>query len=195
MSSHHFVREGQEPALLVLEATSYSDAEGMLEWAPLVVVSEDALQDVLLWGIKIDVVICRPQNEGNLTLELADQAPIRIFSAGLDLAESSLLFLSGSGQNAVSVMVKELSDDLRTKIERFASKTQVTVRMPGQKCSFIPSGNYKKWYQSGAILEFSDGAMPGKLKAVSLSLSRFELTDDQWISIENSAPFWIAEDL
>lgn len=194
MSSHHFVREGQEPALLILEATNYSDAEGMLEWAPLVVVSELALEEVLLWGIKIDVVIALPESEENLTSQLTDQAPIKIFSAGEDLVESSLLFIAGAGQSAVAIIAADLPETLREKIARFAGRTQVTVRTDMQKWSYIPSGHFKKWYQAGAVVDFSNRRLSSSLKAKQTD-SGYELTEDQWITIENSGPFWISEQL
>jgi hypothetical protein len=195
MSSHHFVKEGQEPALLILESTSYSDTEGMLEWAPLVMVVESVLEAVLLWGIKIDVVVAHPENEAVLTSRLADQAPIKIFAAGDNLIESSFLFIDGTGQHAVSIVVSDLIEELREQIERFAGRTQVTVRTPTQKWSFLPSGHFKKWYQAGAIVDFFKLGLPTAMKAMPVSGQGYELTEDQWITIENQAPFWISEQL
>lgn len=193
MSSHHFVREGQEPALLILEPTSYSDAEGLLEWAPLVVVTELALDEVLLWGIKIDVVVARPENEANLTSSLVEQAPIRVFSAGHDLLEASFLYLTKTGEEAVSIIAQEITDTLRNKIERFSGKISVNVRTPGQKWSFISSGNFKKWFYAGSIVGFSNRALAAMLRAYNVHDDRYELTDDQWITLENQPPFWIFE--
>lgn len=193
MSSHHFVREGQEPALLILEPTSYSDAEGLLEWAPLVVVTESALREVLLWGIKIDVVIAHPENEAKLTALVADQAPVKIFSAGHDLVEASFLFLTGTGERAASVISQGITEMVREKIERFSGKIMVNVRTPGEKWSFISSGKFKKWYQTGSIVGFSNPTLGVMLKASKMADSRYELTEDQWITIENQPPFWITE--
>jgi hypothetical protein len=195
MSSHHFVKEGQEPALLILEATNYSDAEGMLEWAPLVIVTEVALEEVLLWGIKIDVVIARPESEAKLTSELAAQAPIKIVSAGHDLVEASLFFLATSGQAAVSIISPVLTDALREKIERYAGKSQVTVRAQEQKWSLISSGHYKKWYQAGSVLNFSNPRYSALLHAFKPVDSGYELTEDQWLTIQNADPFWVSEQL
>ena len=57
MSSHHFVKEGQEPALFILDNIPFQYAESLLEWVPLVMVADRALENVLHWGIKIDVVL------------------------------------------------------------------------------------------------------------------------------------------
>jgi len=58
MSSHHIVREKQEPALIIAngEACSMDLLEQLLEWSPLVIVLDGAVERVLDLGIKIDVL-------------------------------------------------------------------------------------------------------------------------------------------
>jgi hypothetical protein len=192
MSSHHFVREGQEPALFILEATTYAQAEGLLEWAPLVMVSESALEEVLLWGIKIDVVLAPSEKIEVLTSRVIEQAPIKILSAG-DAIETGLLFLSNSGQSAVSIMAKAMSDSLRQKIETLPHKLQVTVKTPTFKWALIQSGKFRKWYQASSIIDFSDHGLATRIQAKKTQKNAFELTEDQWIIVESSLPFWIGE--
>jgi len=58
MSSHHFVKEQQEPALLILDTSvSYETMSPLLEWSPTVLVTELAIDAVLSWGIKVDVIL------------------------------------------------------------------------------------------------------------------------------------------
>lgn len=193
MSSHHFVREGQEPALFILEATHYSDAEGLLEWAPLVIVTESALEEVLLWGIKIDVVMASHKTVEDLTSRLLDQTPIKILSAGDDSVEAALLFLTSLGQSAVCIIAPTFSENLRQKIENRPGKLQVTVKAGMQKWAFVQSGNFRKWYQAGAVIGFSDQSLGHKITGLKAQKNGFELTEDQWISIEGAKPFWIGE--
>lgn len=56
MSSHHFVKEGQEPALIIAngEACSTELLGQLLEWSPFVVVLDGAIKRVLELGIKVD---------------------------------------------------------------------------------------------------------------------------------------------
>lgn len=58
MSSHHIVREKQEPALIIAngEACSMNLLNQLLEWSPFVVVLDGAIERVLSLGIKVDVV-------------------------------------------------------------------------------------------------------------------------------------------
>jgi hypothetical protein len=193
MSSHHFVREGQEPALFILEATNYSDTEGLLEWAPLVIVSSEALEEILLWGIKIDVVLARQENIEELTSQLLDQAPIKVLAAGNDPVETALLFLTNAGQTAVSIISKTFSENLRMKIENAPHRIQVTVNTRKEKWAFVSSGIYKKWYQAGAVIDFSKPDFIHTLKSLKKVQNGYELTEDQWISVETGHPFWIGE--
>ncbi len=59
MSSHHIVKDAQEPALIIAngESCSISLTEQLLEWSPFIVVLDGALQKVIDLGIKFDVVL------------------------------------------------------------------------------------------------------------------------------------------
>lgn len=59
MSSHHIVREKQEPALIIAngEACSMELLNQLLEWSPFVVVLDGAYERVHNLGIKIDVIL------------------------------------------------------------------------------------------------------------------------------------------
>lgn len=59
MSSHHFVKDGQEPALIIAngESCAYTLLTSLLEWCPLVVVCDGAYQRVIDLQVNPDVVI------------------------------------------------------------------------------------------------------------------------------------------
>ena len=59
MSSHHFVKEGQEPALIIANGAtcSYDLLTSLLEWCPYVVVLDGAYDRVHSLQIRPDVVI------------------------------------------------------------------------------------------------------------------------------------------
>ena len=59
MSSHHIVRDDQEPALIIANGASCSfELLGqLLEWSPIVVVLDNAIDRVLQLDIKIDVLL------------------------------------------------------------------------------------------------------------------------------------------
>lgn len=80
MSSHHTVLEDQEPALFIMDASAvpFAQIQDLLEWSPTVIVSEEALSEVLNWGIKIDVVIAHANNIPSLTNTLLDPITCKV---------------------------------------------------------------------------------------------------------------------
>ena len=56
MSSHHVVREKQEPALLVLGLDGFDDEllGQLLEWSPTVITTQQIAERLNAYGIKID---------------------------------------------------------------------------------------------------------------------------------------------
>lgn len=59
MSSHHIVRDDQEPALIIANGAACSPEllGQLLEWSPLVIVLDSAIERVFALGIKVDVLI------------------------------------------------------------------------------------------------------------------------------------------
>ncbi len=59
MSSHHIVRDDQEPALIIANGASCQPEllGQLLEWSPLVVVLDSAIERVMHLDIKIDVLL------------------------------------------------------------------------------------------------------------------------------------------
>src|SRR5437762_2693224 len=118
MSSHHIVREKQEPALLVLGMGNFP-AEMMgqlLEWSPTVIVTAETAEKIDANGIKIDWIIAN-----SIGTEL--QPGIKLMPQGNDTpAEAALKYLIAHNYPAVNV----ITDDLQLKeYEFFAGKINV----------------------------------------------------------------------
>src|SRR5688572_29696680 len=107
MSSHHFDKEGQEPALVIIDALSLELAEPLLEWVPLVIISDTILEDVKVWGIKIDVVASSVLQEDEIREMLSDQFPLQIIpvKSSENIITAILNFLSAGKQAAVNFLM------------------------------------------------------------------------------------------
>src|SRR6186997_3323184 len=105
MSSHHFVKEGQEPALFILDNIPFHHAESLLEWVPLVMVADRALEIVLQWGIKIDIVLQDQYSFEVLEDLVQDQGPIQILiSDRHHIVKTGLQYLDKNGYDAVNLL-------------------------------------------------------------------------------------------
>jgi len=83
MSSHHIVREKQEPALIIAngEGCSYELLGQLLEWNPFIIVLDSAIHRVIELGIKVDVLLGDFDRNINLTEIQKSQYPIEIIHA------------------------------------------------------------------------------------------------------------------
>jgi hypothetical protein len=196
MSSHHFVKEGQEPALLIAEALSFELAEPLLEWAPLVVVCDAALDDVLHWGIKIDVVLGEGTAMHALQDKLMEQAPVKILSyqPAEDPIESGLHFLIASKNTAVNIMTSSVKSKLHIT-EKF-QQIQIVLMDNDRKWS-LHTHLFEKWLPAGTSLKIHPHNSSQKFILTGLSSEDEHVTasTDGLISIESDAIFWIGESL
>lgn len=181
MSSHHIIRENQEPAL-VIDDTWNENSESiqqLLEWSPTVIVTEHALESILSWGIKIDIVIALEQHVDELTKSLQDQFPLRILSCltETETIETALHFLTDSGQKAVTI----ISTAALELFEKFSS-LDIAVIQHGRRWVLIRNGHFEKWLPANTTL-----AIYPKDDA-ELSVEK-----DGLITIQRNYSFWISQ--
>jgi len=189
MSSHHIVREKQEPALLILGLDNFSDEllGQLLEWSPTVIVTPLTAEKVNAYGIKIDWVIT---NEPNLNL----QSDIKLMPAGNDTdAEAAIKYLVTHGYPAVNI----ITDDLQLKDYLFfVDKLNMVIYYSNQKVYAISSG-FSKWKPIGEIIELI--SVPHRLQISGLERvdnHHYKTTHDGFFSVKFEQPFlFIAEEL
>ena len=189
MSSHHIVREKQEPALLVLGLNSFpSELLGqLLEWNPTVIAIPQTAEKLIDNGIKIDWIIT-DDNASEL------QSDIKQMPAGNDApVEAALKYLVTNGYPAVNV----ITDDLQLKDYLFyTAKINLVIFHGSQKIYAINSG-FSKWKSAGETVEIL--THPNELHCdglESIGNHRFRTTHDGFFSLQFDQPFlFIAENL
>ena len=106
MSSHHFVKEQQEPAVFILNPSgiNFESVAPLLEWSPTILVDQESVDVVLSWGIKIDVVLATSSfQEENMQL-LEEQYPLRFLTvSALGVLEEGLHFLLASENQPLEI--------------------------------------------------------------------------------------------
>ena len=195
MSSHHFVKEDQEPVLLILNTVGipFAKFQELLEWSPTVIVSEESLPHVITWGIKIDVVLCTQASEDRLREELLDQVPIKIisFSDTEKLLSAASNFLKASKCKAVNILIDEMKQ--LDSLTSFVSM-DVEVFCNSRRLVYIQSGSFEKWMPQGAQLYTYPDLLKKKLSTTGLSSDLICLQDGR-VSIGLDEKFWIGEEL
>jgi hypothetical protein len=195
MSSHHFVREGQEPALMIIDAIDYERIAPLLEWAPIVLVHENSIEDVLSWGIKIDGVICNSARVGKLKDTLAGQMPLEMieFSADRDGTNSAIEFLVDEKQEAVCIVVQDVKK-IMSITTSLPSKINITLLTQDLRWSLIRNGRFEKWMTKGQQFFFRFDSDFHEKEGVIEQDDKLITERDGIIKLKNDQAFWLGEE-
>lgn len=207
MSSHHVVRDEQEPALLVWQPGQISREQvgELLEWSPRVVVHQQALEEVLNWGIKLDAVWAHPEQLAEAAALTAYQQPVEILSLPPASASlpSVLAWLQEKKQHSLYLMADARADNflLLNNLRRHPDALQVQVISGGWRYSLFTKGKLQKWYPEGRLLCVVAFEGPVDVKNIGYNLlhqdeqmQKISLEEPGLLEISGSA-FWLGEQL
>jgi hypothetical protein len=195
MSSHHFVKEGQEPALLIADAISITPVEPVLEWAPLVIVLSRNIDLVLSWGIKIDVIIAQTDAITLLTDRLEGHMPVKILShlPSENPVHNALSFLISCEQYAVNILV-DTPEHYFKIVENFTDRLEIILFDDQIKWSAIQSCIFKKWLSVNTRITFypkrAEITIDG---AVEHNADYCIAKNDGFITVKANTMFWVGE--
>jgi len=194
MSSHHFVKEGQEPALIILEPIRYPISD-LLEWAPAVIISSTVIDLALLWGIKIDVVIADANAEHSIQEKLSHQYPLEIISKHEHESELSAVarYLKEHQIVAVNICMNEPPENFEV-FEALTNQVDLSVFDHTTKWSMIPAGDFQKWMKKDSVLSFrSTGRITVSGNARETGGNRLTVLNDGLIRIKSDGLIWIGQ--
>lgn len=105
MSSHHFVIEGQEPALIIANGAmcSYDLLTSLLEWCPFVVVLDGAMDRIQKLEVKPDVVI-GDMDSLSLSINDIDVEVISVDDQDSTDLEKGIEYLIGRGYDQINIV-------------------------------------------------------------------------------------------
>ena len=147
MSSHHFVKEQQEPALIILNTNGvqYEQVAPLLEWVPTVMVTQEEVYTVISWGIKIDIILADIEFQKSHFKLLEEQYPVRFLGVqNGNYLEEALQYLVATKHGAANIIGfnHQKVFDLEPKLERLD-----LVVWDGPIRYFpIKSGHFRKWF-------------------------------------------------
>jgi len=161
MSSHHIVRDDQEPALIIAngEACSEELLGQLLEWSPLVIVLDAAIERVIKLGIKVDVLLGDFDKNLNVNFYKEKQYPLEIVHTPnqekTDL-EKAFDYLIVKGHKSVNVIwaTGRRSDHTITNITNivaYRDRLKIVILDDHSKV-FLLQKKYEKWYTANTNL-------------------------------------------
>ncbi len=200
MSSHHFVKEQQEPALIILntEGIAQKNVAPLLEWVPTILVGQDEIYQVLSWGIKVDFILAEMDfQKANYHL-LEEQYPVKFLGVrNGEFLEEAIQYLIATKHGAANIIGFDHGKvfDLEPKLEFI---DLVTWDGPMR---YFPVKNKKirKWYPKtslqlhapeGTLIEFKN-----EDAAQILSIAYATMVDVQegYVELSSNQLFWVGE--
>lgn len=187
MSSHHIVRTDQEPALIIANGQSCSNEllGQLLEWSPLVVVLDSAIQRVIDLNIKVDVLLGDFDRDFDPILYEQQQFPLEIVytpnqdKTDLEKAFDYLIERKIPAVNVVWATGRRADHSITnmTNIVRYRNKLKIVILDDYSKI-FLLQPDFKKWYSANSILSL----IPvGTVTGITTNNLTYELNEDTLI--------------
>ena len=155
MSSHHIVRDQQEPALIVQDASyvNRDTLDQLLEWAPTIVAIGDSLQWLVELGIKVDFALVDTEKEIPEDT-LSAQTSISIVRLSGPTLASGLQILVRENHRNMNIITSEEGfmssiDDLKT----LDTSCQTISYYGNKRTIFYNRSVFRKWYPKGSRVQ------------------------------------------
>lgn len=188
MSSHHIIREKQEPALLILSLEGFPDdwLGQLLEWSPTVLATAEVAEDLQSLDTKVDIIL---GDEQMPTQEHVRLVPI---SNG-DALTTALNLLIAEGYPAVNIISNKFNSEA---LRPFLEKLDVVIYHQQQKIIAVRPG-FSKWlpaHRTVQIMEHLPGLVYTNLAPLTENV--YKTIQDGWFSVNFAGSYlFIAEEI
>ncbi len=189
MSSHHIVREKQEPALLVLGLDNFAHEllGQLLEWSPTIITTPKTAGILSTNGIKVDWIISNGNDE-------VFQSDVKMMSAGSDhLTDAALEFLISNEYSAVNVITDEFN---AADYEHFIDQINLVIFHNNKKIYAVTPG-FSKWKPAGETIELLSEVNGLHFNGLThIAHPQYKTSEDGFFSLNFDEPFlFIAEEV
>ena len=181
MSSHHIVREKQEPALLIMSLDGFENENlgQILEWSPTVMVHEAIYELVDSMALKVYAVVTKDSHFNT-------QESTRLILTYTEPLEDALKFLVAEQYPAVNIITNEF---LLKDYVLFVDDLDIVVFIGDKKIFPVRSG-FSKWQPAGEeiqLLHEVHNLHTSGLKKVEYTI--METEKDGFYSLNFDQPF------
>jgi thiamine pyrophosphokinase len=171
MSSHHIVRDDQEPALIIANGAACNNEllGQLLEWSPLVIVLDSAIERVLELGIKVDVLLGDFDRDFDAEKYKEAQYPIEIIhtpdqnKTDLEKAYDYVIKRNIPAVNVIWATGKRPDHTLNnfSTLVNYSTKLKIVILDDYSKSYLLPN-KFIKWFTKNSIISlFPLGSVNG----------------------------------
>ncbi|WP_316802519.1 thiamine pyrophosphokinase [Pedobacter nototheniae] len=186
MSSHHIVKEKQEPALYIDELGHFNEENlgQLLEWSPTLLVNYSNYDKILSLGLKVDVVVNPP--------EIDTQENTKIIQGPVDALMVAVNYLVEEKYPAVNVIADKFD------LERFAgfnNNINLVVFTATEKFYTVKSG-FSVWKPAGSLFNIHGNSYIEVSNLLQDETGLFTVVKDGFIDFSFSGePIFISEQI
>lgn len=183
MSSHHIVRENQEPALLVTSPYALNEEwlGQLLEWSPTILTDVENMDHLLAHEIKIDVVF--GDSEATVVQEAIKIEPLDHPS---DLVDHALRYLIAHDFKAVNI----LADSIPQAVNHYVERINVVVFCQNRRYVFVRH-SFEKWKPRGERMYIDESILKSFQGLNYESTGVFETIADGFVTLEFSTDSYV----
>lgn len=185
MSSHHIVRDDQEPALIIANGAACSkELMGqLLEWSPLVIVLDNAIDRVIELGIKVDVLLGDFDEGFDPEKYREMQYPLEIVyspdqeKTDLEKAFDYLIERKIPAVNVIWATGKRTDHTITniTNIVRYRDKLKIVILDDHSNVYLLPK-KFEKWYPAATPVSL----IPiGKVSGITTKNLKYPLNNEE----------------
>lgn len=144
MSSHHIVRENQEPALLIedLSLIDEEDLGQLLEWSPTIVIEEETIDLLDARGYKFDIVFTKNSINGS-------QENLKVISYDIDFLKVAIEYLIAHHYKAVNIVTEQLDINYYSP---YLEQINIVLFSKGIRYYYVTTG-FTKWKPAGERIQ------------------------------------------
>ncbi|MFY0599403.1 MAG: hypothetical protein JXR03_07005 [Cyclobacteriaceae bacterium] len=177
MSSHHIIRDEQEPSLLVhsLKQHQWPIVLQLLEWSPILISCESFLDQISSLGHKVDIALVDSALVDAWKEQLQYQNPIEIRAKeGDQILPQVYDLLKKRKQRALNIITgdDQLIDVIQQSV-RWINEFDVVIYSDSQRHAIVKSLVYKKWLPA-----YSDLALMPLMDDTRISTEGFDMNLD-----------------
>ncbi|ATP58430.1 thiamine pyrophosphokinase [Pedobacter ginsengisoli] len=179
MSSHHIIREKQEPALYIHHLGSFNEEYlgQLLEWSPTLIVSAAVYEKAISLGLKVDVVVS--SNDQDF------QENTRVIHAKSAELDAVLDYLISEKYSAVNVINSK--SELR-ELGSYIEEINIVVFTETEKSYAIKSG-FKVWKPKGTIFNIEVVSYFETSNLKQTEDNSFEVINDGFVEFIFNVPY------
>jgi thiamine pyrophosphokinase len=156
MSSHHFVKDGQEPALIIAngQICSFEFLESLMQWSPLIVALDGAYLQLKEMEIKPDIVIGDMDSINHVEID-SDVQVIRDPNQENTDLEKAIEYLIKQGYkdiNVVGAFGKRIDHSMNNFLLFCKYPNLNLVYLDDNFKAMMIKNTFKKYYNTGQII-------------------------------------------